>query len=99
MIFFTRYETFGCVIIEANACGLPVIVSDLNVTRENVEENVNGMFVSSEDEDDLSKKVLWYMDNKNTFNKKEIAFYARNKFNYEKISDQFNELYNDVLKR
>lgn len=98
MVFFTRYETFGCVIIEANACGLPVIVSDLSVTRENIKENINGIFVTSEDEHNLSKKLLWFMDNKNKFNKEEIAFFARDKFNYEKISKQFDEFYSKALK-
>lgn len=97
MIFFTRYETFGCVIIEANACGLPVIVSDLPVTRENVIENFNGIYVTPEDENDLAEKVLWYMDNKDKFNKQEIAFFAKNKFNYKVVGSHFDEWYKEVL--
>src|SRR5436190_21197846 len=34
MVHFTRYETFGCVIAESLCCGVPVIVSELNVTKE-----------------------------------------------------------------
>jgi len=96
MIFFTRYETFGCVIIEANACGLPVIVSDLPVIRENVTENFNGIFVKPEDEDDLAQKIIWYINHKNEFDKQKIALSAKDKFSYETISRQFDKLYKDV---
>jgi glycosyltransferase involved in cell wall biosynthesis len=33
LILYSNYETFGCVIVEANACGVPVIVSDHPVFR------------------------------------------------------------------
>ncbi len=99
MIFFTRYETFGCVIIEANACGLPVIASDLAVTRENITEGFNGIFVTSEDENELSEKIIWLMNNKTKFDKNKIAFATRNKFNYEEISNQFEMFYNNAFKK
>jgi glycosyltransferase involved in cell wall biosynthesis len=93
MIFFTRYETFGCVIIEANACGLPVISSDLPVIKENISEGFNGIFVQSENENELAEKIIWYMDNKAVFDIKAIASFTANKFNYRKISEEFDEFY------
>ena len=55
LILYSRFETFGCVLIEANACGVPVIVSDIAVFHELVEENVNGVFVKGEDAVALAK--------------------------------------------
>ncbi len=46
MIHFTRYETFGCVIAESLCCGVPVIVSNLDVTKELVTDGVNGLLVT-----------------------------------------------------
>ena len=93
MIFFTRYETFGCVIIEANACGLPVIASDLPVIRENISEGFNGIFVQSENENELAEKIIWYMENKDKFDPGTIASFTANKFNYRKISEEFDGFY------
>jgi glycosyltransferase involved in cell wall biosynthesis len=99
MIFFTRYETFGCVIIEAHACGLPVIASDLPVIRENIAEGFNGIFVRSEDEDALAEKILWYMDHKDNFDKQKIASFTRNKFNYGAVSSQFDQFYKEAFSK
>jgi glycosyltransferase involved in cell wall biosynthesis len=97
-VFFTRYETFGCVIIEANACGLPLIVSDLPVTRELVTENFNGIFVKSENVKELSEKILYMIEQPGKFDPIAISLQTRKKFNYEKIGKQFVDWYNSILK-
>ncbi|MCW3108905.1 MAG: glycosyltransferase family 4 protein [Segetibacter sp.] len=88
-VFFTRHETFGCVIIEANACGLPVIVSDLEVTRELISDNFNGVFVESENVKELSEKILFMINHQQKFDPLAISLQTRNKFNYERIGKQF----------
>lgn len=88
-VFFTRHETFGCVIIEANACGLPVIVTNLEVTRELIVDKFNGVFVESENIEDLSDKILLMMHNYQTFDPLAISLQTRNKFNYQQIGVQF----------
>jgi glycosyltransferase involved in cell wall biosynthesis len=95
-VFFTRYETFGCVIIEANACGLPVIISDLEVTRELVTDNFNGLFVESEDITGLAAKILSTMHNPQKFDPLAISLQTRNKYNYQQVSKQFVAWYNSV---
>ena len=55
-ILYSDCETFGCVIIEANACGIPVIVSDIPVFHETVEDNVNGLFVPPRQPGKLAEK-------------------------------------------
>jgi glycosyltransferase involved in cell wall biosynthesis len=96
-VFFTRFETFGCVIIEANASGLPVIVSDLPVTREVVKSNVNGLFVESENEQDLAEKLLFMKHHLHSFDPLSISLQTRNKYNYNNVGKQFSKWYTDVL--
>ena len=97
-VLFTRYETFGCVIIEANACGLPIIVSELEVTREIVSENINGLFVKSEDIADLANKILYMIKNVGKFDPNAISIQTRNRYNYEKVGCRFVEWYQELLK-
>lgn len=98
-IFFTRFETFGCVIIEANACGLPVVVSDLPVTRELITDHENGLFVQNENVNDLADKLLYFIDNKTGFNGHAISLQTRERFNYNTVGKQFIEWYGTVLNK
>ncbi len=92
-VFFSRYETFGCVIIEANACGLPVIVSDLEVTRELVSDKFNGVLVESENVTELADKILFMINNQQHFDPLAISLQTRKKFNYERIGRLFYDWY------
>ncbi len=55
------YETFGRVIVEAYACGKPVIVSKLGAMKELVKENVTGLHFEAGNSEDLAAKAesLW----------------------------------------
>lgn len=98
LILYSRFETFGCVLIEAQACGIPVIVSNLEVFKEIVEEGFNGMFVGGEDSRALTEKLKEFIKVKNSFNKKQIAEYSATRYNFEKVGQQFLELYNNFNK-
>jgi glycosyltransferase involved in cell wall biosynthesis len=53
------YESFPMVIVEAFACGVPVLCSDLGGMRELVEEGRTGMRFAAGNSVDLASKVEW----------------------------------------
>jgi glycosyltransferase involved in cell wall biosynthesis len=56
-VFPSTTDTFGNVVIEAQASGVPVIVSDTGGPKELVEENVNGVVTRSHDVEDLARAI------------------------------------------
>ena len=56
-VFPSTTDTFGNVIIEAQASGLPVIVSDLGGPKELVEDGVNGLVTKAHDVDDFARAI------------------------------------------
>jgi glycosyltransferase involved in cell wall biosynthesis len=57
------YETFGLVIVEAFACGVPVICSRLGAMAEIVRDGVNGLHFTPGDATDLAEKITWAWQN------------------------------------
>ncbi|MDW8343195.1 MAG: glycosyltransferase family 4 protein [Verrucomicrobiae bacterium] len=53
------YETFGLVAIEAFACGVPVIASNVGVGAEIVRDGRTGLHFAAGDPKDLAAKVAW----------------------------------------
>jgi glycosyltransferase involved in cell wall biosynthesis len=98
LVLFSKYETFGCVVIEANACGVPAILSDLNVFKEYSIDNKTAVFAKQGDAGSLAASLKNYIDNKSTFISKEIAEYTRSKFSYEVVAQQFDALYQSYLR-
>ena len=56
-VFPSTTDTFGNVILEAQACGLPVIVSDSGGPKELVEHKSNGLITKSHDVDDFTRAI------------------------------------------
>jgi glycosyltransferase involved in cell wall biosynthesis len=99
LLLYSRFETFGCVIIEANACGIPVIVSGLEVFRGLVEEGVNGVVAGGNNPAVLSEKILWFMQNIRAFDSQVIATGAITKYSYPVVGKQFHDWYEMILKK
>lgn len=53
------YETFGLTMIEAFACGVPVICSRMGAMQEIVEDGRTGLHFTPGDSRDLAEKVEW----------------------------------------
>jgi glycosyltransferase involved in cell wall biosynthesis len=56
-VFPSTTDTFGNVIIEAQASGVPVIVSDSGGPKELVEDKANGLITKSHDVEDFSRAI------------------------------------------
>ena len=97
VIMNSRFETFGCVLIEANACGVPAVVTDIPVFHEIIEENINGIFVPENDSEQLAKAIINFIDGKYEFDKNKICA-ATEKYNYKNVGRQFSEVYHQIEK-
>jgi glycosyltransferase involved in cell wall biosynthesis len=56
-VFPSTTDTFGNVVIEAQASGIPVIVSDTGGPKELIKANVNGVITKSHDVEDLTRAI------------------------------------------
>ncbi len=92
------YEDFGITILEACACGTPVIVTD----RCGIADVIDGQagLVVPYDKEQLQHALLHMLDD----DKMRLRFgekgklLVREKFNWEKIAEQIEDLYERVLK-
>ncbi|HMK18174.1 MAG TPA: glycosyltransferase family 4 protein, partial [Chitinophagaceae bacterium] len=96
MVHFTRYETFGCVIAESLCCGVPVIVSELDVTKELVVDGVTGLLVAESKVNDLADKILYFMESGFQIESKQVAEENQQKFSYGRVGRMFDDLYSSA---
>jgi len=93
LVLYSRYETFGCVLIEANACGIPVIVSDIPVFHENVKNGITGIFVPLNDPVKLAEVMYEIAKGERSFDSSEIEKWTKDHYSYEIVGKQFGKLY------
>jgi glycosyltransferase involved in cell wall biosynthesis len=61
------YENFPRVVVEAYACGVPVLASRLGTMEEIVEDDVTGSLFSPGDPQDLAAKAMGIIQNDNKY--------------------------------
>ena len=82
-VFPSTTDTFGNVVLEAQASGLPVIVTDEGGPRENMIENKTGLIVEGNDTDSLVKAMRFLAidpDRVQKMGKKRPSIYGRQIF-------------------
>jgi len=90
------YESMPCVILEAFACGLPVLATEVGGIPEivNVER---GILVEPGNLEQLIKAVDYMLDHFRDFSSKNITSYAEQTFGYSAVAKRFDKLYQEIL--
>lgn len=62
LVVCSGFETFGRVAVEAQKCGLPVILSNVGANPERIEDGINGLLYKKGDINDLVTKIEMLRD-------------------------------------
>jgi glycosyltransferase involved in cell wall biosynthesis len=91
----SRWEGFGLIFLEANACGKPVIGYNLTAIKERIKNGFNGFLVENFEELVSKSKIL--ASNKNLrriMGKK--AYFISKKFNWSRIVISYDKCFKKI---
>lgn len=98
-VFPSYREGFPNVVIEAGAMGLPAIVTDINGSREIIEDGKNGIIIPPHDAEALYKAMLSLYQDQEYRNK--LSANARNmiatRFEQSYVRNCLKEYYNSII--
>lgn len=94
----SRNETFGVVLIEAMACGLPVIATKCGGPQEIVTQET-GILIEKDNPRELAEAIEIMYDNLHKYDKEAIRSYADRKFGQSAFIENINQLYITILNK
>jgi glycosyltransferase involved in cell wall biosynthesis len=92
----SRYETFGVVLIEAMACGIPVIATRCGGPEEIVTQST-GILIETENIAELTAALKYMSQNIKLYNKEVIRTYAKDNFGPQVFIEQISSLYKEII--
>ena len=95
------YETFGLTLVEAFACGVPVICSRMGAMKEIVDDGRTGLHFNPGDSEDLAEKVEWAWNHPERMQQmgEEARREYENKYTAEKNYPRLMEIYRQAAAR
>lgn len=99
MLLLSEKESFGLVALEAMACGVPCIGTNVGGIPEVIIDGQNGFICNLGDLDEISRKALLLLTNKEMHNEFSLhALETPNKYFQSKlIVEKYENLYNSLL--
>ena len=85
-------EGFGMVLVEAQACGIPVIAGDSGGTAETLVQGETGYVIDCSDSASISAELPKVITQCLNFKSGHIRAYAAQRFNWEKHTNEFTHL-------
>ena len=92
------WEGLPTVILESMACGVPVVATDIEGTRELITNGQNGILSEARSGVALASGILTILENKTM--SKELSAYAQKtveRFSIDKIAKEYETLYENLL--
>ena len=96
-VLSSRDETFGVVVVEAMASGLPVIATDCGGPKEIITRDT-GILVEKENPEELASAIKHMSENLRFYNKDFIRKYAEEKYGQKSFVESITHFYQDVLR-
>jgi glycosyltransferase involved in cell wall biosynthesis len=95
----TRAETFPTTILEALACGIPVVASAVGGIPEQIIEGETGFLVPSGDAQTMAKRIMHLLTNDAYRQQmgRRAADDAALRFGLERMVDEYLQVYQDIL--
>ena len=98
MVLFSNYENLPCVLIEAMACGIPAISTDVGGIKEHLTPD-KGIIIEAKDESALEDAINHMLDHYEGYDREALHSYSANKFSYEAVGSSFSSLYKQVINK
>lgn len=92
----SRSETFGSVLIEALACGIPVVSTRCGGPEDIVNEQV-GLIVEKENPSVLAEAMAHILDNRHQYDSQQLRDYALEHFAWQRVAHQNVSLYGEAV--
>ncbi|MCK4454267.1 glycosyltransferase family 4 protein [Candidatus Parcubacteria bacterium] len=100
LVLSSVYEAFGLVLLEAMACGTPVVASNVGGIPNVVKDGFVGFLVPPRDSQVIAQKILVLLGNEKLREKmSENCLEWVKSFSWEKIAEKYLEIYYQVLTR
>jgi L-malate glycosyltransferase len=99
MLLLSEKESFGLVALEAMACGVPCIGTDVGGIPEVIEDGVNGFICEVGDINRIADKAVSLLKDRILYEKfsDEAISVVREKFNAELVVGQYEKIYYKLL--
>jgi len=93
----SNYETFGTVVIEALACGIPVVSTNTGIAPAIISDS-NGIIIEHPDVREIVKAVEKMLDIYPTFDRFKLHSSVAGKFSGVQISEQLTSIYLEIIR-
>ena len=94
----SKFDTFGNVVLEAMAAGLPVIISSNVGAKDLVQEGGNGFIISNtSDSDYIAAKIALLLDENIRRQLAEAAYKTADQNTWDNVTKKYAIIYENIL--